>query len=122
MAFEFNTATYAFQRDDEGGPLAYGLFPEAVHIIFGTDEAGGDSTQTNVRISPPITGMRLEYAVDEFDDEEEQGVVDLKYSGALYFYFNGDIELGSFIENLEAVVHAYRNRNKPASDPLIMDE
>jgi hypothetical protein len=127
MAFEFNSMTH-FQmlQDEVGDELVYmGSMPEAVHIIFGTDERGGDSTNTHVSIWPPSTGMQIEFAQDQFDEEKPCGVVDLNDSGYLRFDFYGDWELQAFMENLEALLEKYKEhcrRSTDSDDELIMEE
>jgi hypothetical protein len=131
MAFEFNSATYAMQLSEELGESynGYGLWPESVHVIFGTDEAGGDSTLTTMSIWAPSIGMQLEYYEDQFDYEKEYGMLDLGGAGYFRFDFRGTIELDAFMENLELLVEKYREhreeiRKKYAADDddLIMEE
>jgi hypothetical protein len=127
MAFEFNSMTHFAQLQDEvGDEFVYmGSMPEAVHIIFGTDESGGNSTRTNISIWPPCTGMQIEFAQDQFDEEKPCGVVDLDDSGYLRFDFHGDWELQAFMENLEALLEKYKEHCRRAGghdDVLILEE
>jgi hypothetical protein len=127
MAFTFSSIGHFQKLQDEVGDefVYWGSMPEAVHIVFGTDESGGNSTRTNVSIWPPCTGMQLEYAQDQFDEEKPCGVVDLNDSGYLRFDFHGEWELQAFMENLEALLDKYKEHCRGAGshdDDLIMEE
>lgn len=117
MAFEFNSVTHFDRLEEEAGDesVYWGSLPEAVHIIFGTDEDGGNSTHTNVSIWAPSTGMMLEFAQNQFDEEKPQGVVDLDGAGYFRFDFYGDWELASFMDSLEALLDAYKEHRRKVS-------
>jgi hypothetical protein len=127
MAFTFSSVSHFQKLQDEVGDdfVYWGSLPEAVHVAFGTDESGGNSTRTNVSIFPPCTGMQIEFAQDQFDEEKPCGVVDLNDSGYLRFDFHGEWELHAFMENLEALLDKYKEHCSKASshdDDLIIEE